>query len=113
MPEQLNGWTLSGLNERFRFYRYENGETFKPHWDGIYEVNDWHSSKLTLLIYLSEDFTGGETIFYRDSGMLKPCKETQIVNIQPKLGQILLFEHQQVHEGAPVLSGQKYVLRTM
>jgi predicted 2-oxoglutarate/Fe(II)-dependent dioxygenase YbiX len=40
----LNGWTLSGLNERFRFYRYENGETFKPHWDGIYEVNDWHSS---------------------------------------------------------------------
>ena len=112
LPEQLNGWKLSGLNERFRFYRYENGETFKPHWDGIYEVNDWHSSKLTLLIYLSEDFTGGETIFYRDSGMLKPCKETQIANIKPKLGQILVFEHQQLHEGAPVLSGQKYVLRT-
>lgn len=112
MPEQLNGWTLSGLNERFRFYRYENGETFRPHWDGIYEVNDWHSSQLTLLIYLSEDFTGGETVFYRDSGMLKPCKETQIVSIQPKLGQILVFEHQQLHEGAPVLSGQKYVLRT-
>ncbi|MEG2921728.1 MAG: 2OG-Fe(II) oxygenase [Acinetobacter sp.] len=112
LPEQLNGWKLSGLNERFRFYRYENGETFKPHWDGIYEVNDWHSSQLTLLIYLSEDFTGGETIFYRDSGMLKPCKETQIANIKPKLGQILVFEHQQLHEGAPVLSGQKYVLRT-
>nr|WP_228129317.1 2OG-Fe(II) oxygenase [Acinetobacter tjernbergiae] len=112
LPEQLNGWTLSRLNERFRFYRYENGETFKPHWDGIYEVNDWHSSQLTLLIYLSEDFTGGETIFYRDSGMLKPCKETQITNIKPKLGQILVFEHQQLHEGAPVLSGQKYVLRT-
>lgn len=112
LPEQFNGWTLSGLNERFRFYRYENGETFRPHYDGIYEVNDWHSSQLTLLIYLSEDFTGGETIFYRDSGMLKPCKETQIANIQPKLGQILVFEHQQLHEGAPVLSGQKYVLRT-
>jgi len=101
LPEQLNGWTLSGLNERFRFYRYENGETFRPHWDGIYEVN-----------YLNEDFTGGETVFYRDSGMLKPCKETQIVSVQPKLGQILVFEHQQLHEGAPVLSGQKYVLRT-
>ena len=50
LPKQLNGWILSGLNERFRFYRYENGETFKPHWDGIHEVNDWHSSKLTLLI---------------------------------------------------------------
>ena len=112
LPEQLNGWKLSGLNERFRFYRYENGETFKPHWDGIYEVNDWHSSQLTLLIYLSEDFTGGETVFYRDSGMLKPCKETQIANIKAKLGQTLVFEHQQLHEGAPVLSGQKYVLRT-
>ncbi|NNP76618.1 hypothetical protein A7P54_09300 [Acinetobacter sp. Ac_3412] len=112
LPERLNGWEISGLNERFRFYRYESGETFKPHFDGIYEVNDRYRSQLTLLIYLSEDFIGGETIFYRNSGMLKPCKETQTANIQPKLGQILVFEHQQLHEGAPVISGQKYVLRT-
>lgn len=112
LPQQLNGWDLYGLNERFRFYLYESGQTFKPHYDASYEVSDWHSSQLTLLIYLSENFTGGETIFYRDSGMLKPSTDTRVACITPMLGQILIFEHQQLHEGAPVLEGQKYVLRT-
>lgn len=112
LPARLHGWDLAGLNERFRFYRYENGQTFKPHYDASYEVNRWHSSQLTLLIYLNDGFAGGETIFYHDSGMRKPCLETQLACIQPKAGQILIFEHQQLHEGAPVLAGQKYVLRT-
>lgn len=112
LPEQLNGWDLLGLNERFRFYLYEAGQTFKPHYDASYEVNDWHSSQLTLLVYLSEDYEGGETIFYTDSGMRKPCVETRSACIHPQVGQILIFEHQQLHEGAPVLSGKKYVLRT-
>jgi predicted 2-oxoglutarate/Fe(II)-dependent dioxygenase YbiX len=112
LPQQLHGWNLAGLNERFRFYLYENGQTFKPHYDASYEKNEWHSSQLSLLIYLSEDFSGGETIFYHDSGMRKPCVERRNVEIQPKMGQVLLFEHQQLHEGAPVVTGQKYVLRT-
>ena len=28
------------------------------------------------------------------------------------MGQVLIFEHRQLHEGAPVLAGKKYVLRT-
>ena len=44
--------------------------------------------------------------------MRKPCVDTQLACIQPKAGQILIFEHQQLHEGAPVLAGQKYVMRT-
>ena len=63
LPAQLHGWDLIGLNERFRFYRYQSGQTFKPHWDGIYARSDWESSQLSLLIYLSADFVGGETIF--------------------------------------------------
>lgn len=112
LPAQLHGWELAGLNERFRFYLYENGQTFKPHYDASHAVNDWYSSQLTLLVYLNDGYAGGETIFYHDSGMRKPCVETQLACIQPKAGQILLFEHQQLHEGAPVLAGQKYVLRT-
>lgn len=103
LPEFLFKWQIRGLNERFRFYLYENGQTFKPHYDGNYEVSYWHSSQLTLLIYLNEDFDGGETIFYSES---RPC------SIKPKMGQILIFEHRQLHEGAPVLAGKKYVLRT-
>lgn len=112
LPEWLHNWQLEGLNERFRFYLYEHGQTFKPHYDASYERDEWHSSQLTLLIYLNDGYEGGETIFYRQSGMRKPCVETRLATITPKQGQILLFEHQQLHEGAPVISGQKYVLRT-
>lgn len=106
LPEELFEWYVSGLNERFRFYLYEDGQTFKPHYDGNYEVNDWHSSQLTLLIYLSEDFEGGETKFFNQT------RHMPTFNIQPKIGQILIFEHRQLHSGAPVLSGKKYLLRT-
>lgn len=112
LPAQLHGWNLVGLNERFRFYRYQSGQTFKPHWDGSYERSDWESSKLSLLIYLSADFVGGETIFYQDVGMRKACFETRQAVVVPQQGQVLFFEHQQLHEGAPVTSGIKYVLRT-
>lgn len=106
LPEKLFEWQVSGLNERFRFYLYEDGQTFKPHYDGNYEVNDWYSSQLTSLIYLSEDFKGGETKFFNQT------RHMPTFIIQPKIGQILIFEHRQMHSGAPVLSGQKYVLRT-
>ena len=112
LPAQLHGWDLIGLNERFRFYRYQSGQTFKPHWDGIYARSDWESSQLSLLIYLSADFVGGETIFYQDTAMRKPCLETRQAVVVPQQGQVLIFEHQQLHEGAPVTSGVKYVLRT-
>ncbi len=112
LPAQLHGWDLIGLNERFRFYRYQSGQTFRPHWDGMYERHDWESSQLSLLIYLSDDFVGGETIFYQDTGMRKPCQETRQAVVVPQQGQVLIFEHQQLHEGAPVSSGIKYVLRT-
>ena len=106
LPEELFEWQVSGLNERFRFYLYEDGQTFKPHFDGNYEVNDWHSSQLSLLIYLSEGFEGGETKFFNQT------RYVPTFNIQPKIGQILIFEHRQLHSGAPVTTGQKYVLRT-
>lgn len=106
LPEDLFEWRVDGLNERFRFYLYEDGQTFKPHFDGHYEVNDWHSSQLTLLIYLSEGFVGGETKFFNQT------RHMPIFSIQPKMGQILIFEHRQLHSGAPVTTGQKYVLRT-
>jgi hypothetical protein len=34
------------------------------------------------------------------------------VAIVPRQGTALVFAHSQLHEGAPVLSGRKYVLRT-
>src|SRR5262245_33455174 len=36
VPASLAGHTVVGLNERFRFYRYETGQTFRMHRDGAF-----------------------------------------------------------------------------
>ncbi len=112
LPDQLNGWHLQGLNERLRFYRYDPGQTFRPHYDGGFERNVFESSQLTLLIYLNEAVQGGATRFYQDDPSLHASEDTLQYSIAPKTGRVLVFEHQQLHEGAPVESGRKYVLRT-
>lgn len=104
-------WELEGLNERFRYYRYGKGQRFKPHLDGIYERSKFCQSFLTLLFYLSDDFEGGETKFYRYNGGKYDRKNPTHV-VEAKKGQALIFDHQQLHEGAKVTSGTKYVLRT-
>lgn len=95
-------WELQGVNERFRFYRYDPGQKFAPHYDGHFERNIHERSHLTFMLYLNEEFTGGGTKFHRDPA----------VTIQPKRGQALVFVHNKLHEGMPVLTGRKYVLRT-
>ncbi|MNV23162.1 Poxvirus C4/C10 protein [compost metagenome] len=88
-----------GLNELFRFYRYESGQRFKKHKDGSYVRNETEASYFTLMLYLNDDFEGGETSF-----------ETHV--IRPEKGQVLIFEHGLKHAGEPIISGVKYVLRT-
>ena len=37
LPAEWYGWQLVGLNERFRFYRYDPGQYFAPHTDGYFQ----------------------------------------------------------------------------
>jgi prolyl 4-hydroxylase len=99
VPPFLRGRQAIGLNERFRFYRYDPGERFAPHRDGSYRRENGEESLLTFMVYLSEGFDGGETAFPGAS-------------VTPKIGMALLFEHQILHEGAAVTRGRKYVLRS-
>lgn len=99
LPHHIDGANLHGLNHRFRFYRYEVGQYFKWHRDGYVEQNNKERSLLTFLIYLNDEFTGGETEFRWGKA-------------PSKLGTALVFPHQLVHQGAKVDSGIKYVLRT-
>jgi prolyl 4-hydroxylase len=88
-----------GLNEMFRFYKYENGQRFKKHIDGSYIRNEDEASYFTFMIYLNDDFEGGETSF-------------QYHTIKPKKGTALIFYHGMKHCGEEVTTGIKYVLRT-
>jgi predicted 2-oxoglutarate/Fe(II)-dependent dioxygenase YbiX len=92
-----------GVNERLRFYRYEEAQRFVWHRDGSYQREDGVRSHLTLMVYLNQDFYGGETVF--DLGAAP-------IVVRPRLGMALMFEHSVKHQGAPVTVGQKYVVRT-
>lgn len=91
-----------GLNERLRFYRYDVGQHFSPHYDGAYvRPCGTEHSRYTVLVYLNDGFGGGETILHEHD-----------LEVVPVVGMGLFFLHDQLHEGASVVSGRKYVLRT-
>ena len=92
-------WQSIGFNERFRLYRYTKDQYFKWHYDGAYSRSSREQSKLSFLIYLNEDYTGGSTEF-------------KGFEFKPKQGAALFFPHQILHQGATISSGTKFVLRT-
>ena len=98
-PTKIGNSTAIGLNELFRFYKYQAGQEFKRHRDESYIRNDVEASYFTFMIYLNENYEGGETTFTN-------------VSIKPEQGTALVFLHDLEHEGSPVKQGIKYVLRT-
>ncbi len=67
-------------------------------------------SEVTLLVYLNDDMTGGETRFFAD--MEQVARRCPYLTVKPRTGAALAFLHSIWHEGAVVQSGEKYVLRT-
>jgi len=105
LPPHLGDWRVVGLNERFRYYRYDPGQKFALHGDGAFRRPNGEQSWLTFMVYLNDDFAGGETQFYQDVGVLK-------LSVRPERGMALVFLHPHLHEGAAIVQGRKYVLRT-
>jgi predicted 2-oxoglutarate/Fe(II)-dependent dioxygenase YbiX len=97
----LSGAALFGANPRLRLYRYGPGERHGAHWDTVVELADNVRSMLSLVFYLNDDFTGGNTLFPE----LDQC-------ITPRRGRALLFQHRVLHEASVVTAGEKLVLRT-
>src|SRR5438105_2296738 len=50
VPAICDEWEACGLHERFRFYRYEMAEQFRPHYDGSVRRGDAEESKLTFMV---------------------------------------------------------------
>lgn len=89
------------LNPILRYYKYTKDMYFKPHYDSAVKENNL-ASEYTVLIYLNENSSGGETIFITEPE----------ISISPKTGKCLMFKHDIMHEGAKIKKGVKYVLRT-
>jgi predicted O-methyltransferase YrrM len=145
---------MKGLNRRWRIYRYEPSgeESFAPHidagfppsgisesgkslvWDDsaslMSEDDDEVVSRLTVLMYLNDDFVGGETKFFPSQSLQRDDEHAMfsspIASVRPIAGSVLLFPqgvgedaveyaraNWPLHEGSPVRSGRpKYVIRS-
>ena len=129
IPERVAGGAALGLNARFRFYRYREGDYFRPHTDGAWPgsrvvdgrlVHDAYGdriSQMTMLLFLSDGYTGGRTLFYaRDPGGTTGAG-AEVVGVATPKGAALCFPHgfhplHCLHAGEPVSSGTKYIIRT-
>ncbi|MGI2172322.1 oxidoreductase [Shewanella sp. MF05960] len=129
----FEGKAALGLNNRFRFYRYNEGDYFKPHSDGSWPgsqvidgelVRDAFGdrySQLTFLILLTEDFEGGATRFLvnADNPHLPAKRGDNVkqVDVRTPAGSVLCFPHGMhplhcIHSSEPIFSGVKYIIRT-
>lgn len=98
-PAQRDG-ERAGLNERMRFLRYDAGQKFEAHKDG--PCGD--GSRFTFQLYLTDVFREGATRFLSEAG--------SGLDVVPRAGRVLAFEHGVMHRGSPPVGGRKYVLRT-
>ncbi len=125
VPETWFQRKAVGLNERFRLYRHDPGERFAAHMDGSIQRDNGTCSLFTFMVYLNDDFEGGNTTFFvskpsRGNGPTAPGKSVLLprpapkprISVAPRTGMALVFAHRMLHEGEAVVSGRKYVLRT-
>lgn len=102
-------WHLKGLNSRFRYCRYRQGQYFNRHLDGVYYQSERVQSMLTFMLYLNgaNEFEGGRTLFY-------PSKDSPEIwaAYLPQAGDLIIFDHNLWHEGEVLTAGEKYVLRS-
>jgi hypothetical protein len=93
-----------GINTFMRVSLYGVGGDFRWHTDTVHSDCPERVGFQTLLLYLNDDVSGGET------ELLSPDDGNH--SVTPRTGRVLVFDHAHVHQGCRVAAGVKYVLRT-
>jgi len=122
-------WLPSFVYDKIRVYKYDVGDSFPEHID--YKVKRTvfrhgrefiQQSFMTLLVYLNDDFEGGETGYWPDHNGIhcrflraeekQGSKKDHQVVVTPKTGMALVQNQNILHEGFPPTKGVKFILRT-
>jgi hypothetical protein len=133
VSEKIDGETATGLNARFRFYRYGVGDYFKPHTDGawpgsrvmngelIADAYPGMYSQFTYLLFLNDGYEGGRTQFLvskQDSGQpARASDDVNVISVRTPKGGALCFPHglhpqHCLHAGEQIESGTKHIIRS-
>jgi hypothetical protein len=93
--------------------KYDESDFFKAHRDGFSQDAQGNQSLVTVQMYQhdsvpaafhnSSNFVGGATRFYDDS--------LQHLDVYPRAGNAIAFDHRWLHEGMIIEKGIKYTIR--
>jgi hypothetical protein len=87
------------VNESINLLRYQTGQEFKSHYDG----STISKRAVSPILYINDDYTGGEIEFTNFN-----------IKIKPKAGTLMVFpaNYAYTHIAHPVKTGTKYALVT-
>jgi hypothetical protein len=106
IEEDGKTWTFCGMNERFRWCKYDKGQHFNAHLDANFTRNLTEKSFFTFMIYLNDVTEGGCTRF------LSTDDKSVVENVRPATGAALIFPHRVFHDGEKLLGDLKYLCRS-
>lgn len=86
-------------HEDYNLLRYQTGQEYKPHYDGGTETG----RSVSAIIYLNDDYEGGQIEFVNFG-----------IKIKPEPGMLILFpsNYAYSHIAHPIIKGNKYALVT-
>eukprot|EP01061_Rhynchopus_euleeides_P011489 TRINITY_DN2105_c1_g1_i1.p1 TRINITY_DN2105_c1_g1~~TRINITY_DN2105_c1_g1_i1.p1 ORF type:complete len:340 (+),score=85.24 TRINITY_DN2105_c1_g1_i1:50-1021(+) len=128
----------AGVNPLLRILKYEPGQVFSVHSDTSYRttelcgVHGQYRNGLSVVVYLNEQssesgeapagcFTGGSlnftergkvTVVKGQKPVITYPRHDPDVSLQPKIGRVVTFDGEEMHESAAIVSGVKYAIQT-
>ena len=113
-------WSYQAIEDP-HFIRYQVGDEYKPHYDdfppimfymkSIAERNqlERHGNRIaTAILYLNENFEGGETEFLLANHRIKP--ETGLLSHWNNVNEEGMRIEKALHAGSEVIAGTKYII---
>ncbi len=90
-------WNFSEINPNWRLVKCNLGSKLTKHFDGVYVKSVDYKSIYTVMVYLND--SDGDIKFDN-------------LQVQPKLGRVVIFNQKLLHEGLENTSGFKYFIRS-
>ena len=101
-------------SENFQYVKYEVGQEYAPHYDAFHvdEISKDGRKKqrvITNIIYLNDEFIGGETCFPQLDISIKP-EAGIIISFENCIAETTYLNPFSLHQSKPILSGEKHIL---
>ena len=96
--EKTGNLKVNLVSKNYTIKKYDTGGAIAAHTDRDHD-KDFNTYDWTALVYLNDDYDGGELEFNKLG-----------YTIKPKAGSIIFFSTDEVHTAHPVVSGNKYFI---